>query len=124
LTNCTFTGNSINDGGSSVGGGAVAAGAGTLLRLVHCTVAGNLVGKGSAAAGIVSEATVQCHNCIISGNMGYTSNGSYYVPAEINFSPDTPRTGIPFGPISGSSNVDAQLGALALTTSSFPARRR
>ena len=141
LTNCTFSGNrtgeSVAPSPSVEHGGTIAAGAGTVLRLIHCTVAGNLAARvysrtqgaypwytpwvTSTAAGIVSAAPVQCENCIISGNLrNRTGTSAAPVWEEINFSPNTPRTVIPFGPLGGSSGVNAQLHALALTTGSLP----
>jgi hypothetical protein len=122
-TNCTISGNGISETGSWQGserGGAISGGGTAQLRLVHCTIAGNLVGAASASAGIVSARNVRCENCIISGNLRNANSTGTPNWQENNFSLNTPRTVIPFGPLGGVPGVSAELGPLSLTFGSLP----
>lgn len=136
LTNCTVTENRTGGGQdqpSGEHGGAIAAGGGSLLRLTHCTVAANravLPGETSGgnqyvgwstgtAAGIVSSVPVEGNNCIFSGNMVDRTAGGF-TRDEVNFSPNSPRSIVPFGALNGTPGTDAQLSLASLTTGPLP----
>jgi len=72
VTNCTFSGNSANDGGGGIANFADSPGDAT-LTITNCTFSGNSAVHGGGAIG--NRATLTVSNCTISGNSASFGGG-------------------------------------------------